>query len=115
MLRPEVLDSPDGQAIDRKNKRLVNKLLEFDALVIAGQAKSHCVAWTVADLLDDIEALDPELARKVYLLEDCTSPVVVPGVIDFTDDADSAYRGFSDAGMHRVLSTTPMADWPGLA
>ena len=115
VLRPEVLDSPDGQAIDRKNDRLVDKLLEFDALIIAGQAKSHCVAWTVADLLDDIEALDPELARKVYLLEDCTSPVVVPGVIDFTEDADSAYQGFADAGMHRVLSTTAMADWPGLA
>ena len=114
VLRPEVLDSPDGQAIDRKNERLVNKLLEFDALIIAGQAKSHCVAWTVADLLDDIERLDPALAGKVYLLEDCTSPVVVPGAVDFTDDADSAYRRFADAGMHRVQSTTAMADWPAL-
>ena len=114
VLRPEVLDSPDGQAIDRKNDRLVNKLLEFDALIIAGQAKSHCVAWTVADLLDDIETLDPALAGKVYLLEDCTSPVVVPGVVDFTDDADSAYRRFADAGMHRVQSTTAMAEWPAL-
>lgn len=114
VLRPEVLDSPDGCAIDRKNDRLVTKLLEFDALIIAGQAKSHCVAWTVADLLDDIEALDPTLARKVYLLEDCTSPVVVPGVIDFSDDADSAYQRFADAGMQRVQSTTAMADWPGL-
>ena len=114
MLRPEVLDNPDGQAIAQKNGRLVNKLLEFDALIIAGQAKSHCVAWTVADLLDDIEALDPTLARKVYLLEDCTSPVVVPGVIDFTDDADAAYQRFAGAGMHRVQSTTAMADWPDL-
>ena len=73
------------------------------------------MAWTVADLLNDIKALDPTLAGKVYLLEDCTSPVVVPGVIDFTDDADAAYQRFADAGMHRVQSTTPMADWPGLA
>ncbi len=115
VLRPEVLDSPDGQPIAQKNDRLANKLLEFDMLIIAGQAKSHCVAWTVADLLDDIEALDPALARKVYLLEDCTSPVVVPGVIDFTDDADAAYRRFADAGMHRVQSTTAMADWPDLS
>ena len=83
-------------------------------MIIAGQAKSHCVAWTVADLLDDIEALDPTLARKVYLLEDCTSPVVVPGVIDFTDDAEVAYQRFADAGMHQVQSTTAMADWPDL-
>ena len=114
VLRPEVLDNSGGQPIAQKNDRLVNKLLEFDALIIAGQAKSHCVAWTVADLLDDIEALDPTLARKVYLLEDCTSPVVVPGVIDFTDDAEVAYQRFADAGMHQVQSTTAMADWPDL-
>ena len=114
VLRPEVLDNSGGQPIAQKNDRLVNKLLEFDTLIIAGQAKSHCVAWTVADLLDDIEALDPALARKVYLLEDCTSPVVVPGVIDFTDDAEVAYQRFADAGMHRVQSTTAMADWPDL-
>jgi len=29
--------------------------------------------------------------EKVYLLEDCTSPVVIPGVIDYTDLADAAF------------------------
>jgi len=74
-------------------------------LVIAGQAKSHCVAWTVSDLLEDIAVLDLELAKKVYLLEDCTSPVVVPGVVDHTDAADTAYERFEKAGMHVVKST----------
>ena len=27
----------------------------FDALIIAGQAKSHCVAWTVENLLAEIK------------------------------------------------------------
>ena len=111
---PRCWTARTGNPLTGRTTALVNKLLAFDALIIAGQAKSHCVAWTVADLLDDIEALDPALTRKVYLLEDCTSPVVVPGVIDFTDDADAAYQRFADAGMHRVQSTTPMADWPGL-
>ena len=83
-------------------------------MVVAGQAKSHCVAWTVDDLLTEILARDPQLARKVYLLEDCTSPVVVPGVVDFTEQGDAAYARFADAGMHVVKSTVPMADWPNL-
>jgi len=48
-------------------------------VIIAGQAKSHCVAWTIDDLLEDIIAQDRRLVEKVYLLEDCTSAVVVPG------------------------------------
>ncbi|MGK7884570.1 MAG: isochorismatase, partial [Crocosphaera sp.] len=73
--------------------------------IIAGQAKSHCVAWTIEDLLTEIKQKDPNLAKKVYLLEDCTSPVVIPDVIDFSAQADAAFQRFSDAGMQRVSST----------
>ncbi len=115
VLRPEVLSGPGGKTIAHKNTRLINKLLEFDVVIIAGQAKSHCVAWTIADLLDEMVLTDPTLARKVYLLEDCTSPVVVPGVIDYTEEADAAFRRFAQAGMHVVRSTDPIATWPGMA
>jgi len=83
-------------------------------VIVAGQAKSHCVAWTIADLLTEIQVFDPALASKVYLLEDCTSPVVVPGVIDFTEQADAAYKRFAEAGMHLVQSTDAIADWEGI-
>ncbi|MDZ7267082.1 MAG: isochorismatase [candidate division KSB1 bacterium] len=115
VLRPEVLTGPHGKIIAHKNTRLLNKLLEFDVVIIAGQAKSHCVAWTIADLLNEMGGTDPALARKVYLLEDCTSPVVVPGVIDYTDEAEAAFRRFAEAGMHVVRSTEPIASWPGIA
>ncbi|KOR34227.1 isochorismatase [Planktothricoides sp. SR001] len=114
VLRPEVLQGPDGQAIAQKNTRLIQKILDFDVIIIAGQAKSHCVAWTIDDLLTEITAIDPNLAKKVYLLEDCTSPVVVPGVIDFTDQADAAFQRFAQAGMNLVKSTQPMENWPGI-
>jgi nicotinamidase-related amidase len=65
-------------------------------------------------LLDGITAKDESLVSKVYLLEDCTSPVVVPGVIDYTEQADAAFQKFADAGMHLVRSTNPIASWPGL-
>ena len=54
---------------------------------------------------------DRGLAEKVYLLEDCTSPVVVPGVVDYTDEADAAFDRFAEAGMHVVRSTDPIENW----
>ncbi|MEA5448823.1 isochorismatase [Leptolyngbya sp. CCNP1308] len=112
VLSPEVMEDGQGRAIAQKNTPLIQTLLEFDGVIVAGQAKSHCVAWTVADLLSDIEATDPALAQKVYLLDDCASPVVVPDVVDFTDQAEETYQRFAEAGMHRVQSTTAIADWP---
>lgn len=114
VLRPEVLADANGRPIAQKNTRFIQKLLDFDAVIIAGQAKSHCVAWTIDDLLTEILAQDPSLARKVYLLEDCTSSVVVPGVVDFTDQANAAFRRFADGGMHLVKSTDPIHTWSGI-
>jgi len=104
ILRPEVLTGSNGEAIAQKNTRLIQALLDYDAVYIAGQAKSHCVAWTIEDLLTEIQACDPRLAQKIYLLDDCASPVVVPGVVDFTDAAEAAYARFAAAGMNRVRS-----------
>lgn len=104
VIGPEVLTGPMGETLGARNAKFIERLRQVDKLVIAGQAKSHCVAWTVSDLLDDIKATDPALAKKVYLLEDCSSPVVVPGVVDHTDAADAAYRRFSEAGMNVVKS-----------
>ena len=111
ILGPEVVDDQRGNAIGEKNRPLIEKLLAFDAVLIAGQAKSHCVAWTIDDLLTGITAVDRSLAEKVYLLEDCTSSVVVPGVVDWTDDADAAFERFAAAGMHVVRSTEPIERW----
>lgn len=114
VLRPEVLLGADGMPVAHKNARFIKRLLEFDAVIIAGQAKSHCVAWTIDDLLNEILAQDPTLAKKVYLMEDCTSPVIVPGVIDFTDMANAAFDRFRAAGMNVVQSTQDLTTWPGL-
>jgi nicotinamidase-related amidase len=104
-LAPEVAKNQFGESIASKDRQLIKYLLESDQLIIAGQAQSHCVAWTVNDLLTEINAIDPKLARKIYLLADCTSPVVIPGVVDYTDRANAAYQRFADAGMNIVRST----------
>ncbi len=114
VLGPEVLKGHQGEPIGQKSDKIFRKFVQFDAVVIAGQAKSHCVAWTIDDLLEDILAQDRKLVEKVYLLEDCTSPVVVPGVIDYTDHANAAFGKFADAGMHIVRSTDPIESWPDI-
>jgi nicotinamidase-related amidase len=114
VLRPEVLEDEDGKGIAQKNEKFIRKLLEVDAIVIAGQAKSHCVAWTIDDLLSEILTVDKKMAEKVYLLEDCSSPVVVPGVVDYTDQAAAAFQRYFDAGMNVVRSTDSIASWPGI-
>ncbi len=112
-LGPEVLDGPDGKPVAEKSHAIVRKMKEFDAVIIAGQAKSHCVAWTIDDLLGEILSTDRRLVEKVYLLEDCASPVVVPGIVDYTAEADAAFERFAKAGMRVVRSTDPMNSWPG--
>jgi len=104
-LRPEVGEDDRGQPLVPPNRELVEHLLGFDEIWVAGEAKSHCVAWTLEDLLAEIRARDEALARRVVLLDDCASAVVVPGVVDFTDEAEAAYARFAAAGMRRASST----------
>ncbi|MCC6223139.1 MAG: isochorismatase [Thermoleophilia bacterium] len=112
-LGPEVTVGPAGRRLGEPDRALVESLLSFDAIVVAGQAKSHCVARTVEDLLRHPDAAEAGLPERVYLLEDCTSPVVVPGAVDYTDEADAAFRRFAAAGARVVRSTEPPERWPG--
>ena len=114
VLSPEVTAAHDGRPVGQRNTRFIKTLLESDYVVIAGQAASHCVKSSIDDLLGAINAQDPKLAKKVYILKDCMSSVVVPNVIDFTQQAEDALKKFADAGMHVVDSTTPIEDWAGV-
>jgi nicotinamidase-related amidase len=125
-LRPEVLMRWDGRPLAGKNAGFLKTLLEADGVVVAGQAASHCVKSTIEDLLEEVLAQDPALAhrmdnplRKVYIMTDCMSSVVVPDgrggiAADFTPEAEAAQQRFAEAGMRLVRSTDPIASWPGI-
>ncbi len=120
VLRPEVLLRWDDQPLAQKNTGFIEKLLEADAVVIGGEAASHCVKSSIDDLLDEIKVQDPTLAAKVYVMEDCMSSVAVPDgkggfIADFTPEAEKALRRFRDAGMHVVKSTDPIETWDGMS
>lgn len=112
---PEVRTLHDGKPIPGAdtNTTLIETLMKSDMVVIAGEAASHCVRSSIADLLGEIAKQDPDLAKKVYIVRDCTAAVVVPGVVDCTDDAEAAFKNFEAAGMNLVNSVTPISDWPG--
>jgi nicotinamidase-related amidase len=110
---PEVTTDVAGRTLAPRNPRFLKIVQDFDAVYVAGQAKSHCVAWTLSDMLDDIQAVNPGLAGKVHLLEDCTSPVVVPGVVDYTEQAEAAFERLAAAGMHLVRSTDELPQASG--
>jgi nicotinamidase-related amidase len=114
MLGPEVELDLEGEPLGSRNQPLIERLLQYDAVVIAGEAKSHCVAWTIEDLLSDPNVRERGLEEKVYLLEDCTSSVVVPGSVDYTDEADAHFARFVESGAHAVRSDQPMHEWPGV-
>ncbi len=116
IFQPEVQVTHDGRTIpgSEKNEKLIETLLRSNYVVVAGEAASHCLAWTIDDLLTHILANDKKLAEKVYIMRDCTSPVVIPGVIDYTPQMEAAFAKFEDAGMHLVNSTDPIDEWPGV-
>lgn len=114
VFRPEVTRTHDGFRLVPDGSGLMETLVsEFSAVVVAGEASSHCVAASL-DHVVEFYASEPYRGRpeNFYVLTDCMSPVVVPGA-DFTDQAEAALKRFEDAGMHLVQSTTPMEEWPG--
>jgi nicotinamidase-related amidase len=116
---PEVLQRFDGQSLASKNARFLGTLMTSDAVVIGGQAASHCVKSSIDHLLDEIMSQDPALAKKVYILSDCTSAVAVPNpsggfFADFTPQAEEALARYANAGMNVVKSTDPIETWPGI-
>jgi nicotinamidase-related amidase len=116
VMAPEVLVRHDGQPLAQKNTSFLRTLLDADAVIIAGQAASHCVKSSIDDILSEIVATDPGLAKKIHLLTDCMSAVTVPDgkggfVADFTGEADAALARFAAAGMKLVKSTDSLSAW----
>jgi nicotinamidase-related amidase len=114
VMSPEV-KKVRGKVVGQFNTKFFKALMENDRVYIVGQASSHCVKTTIEDLLREIQLVDPALADKVYILEDCTSPVAAVvdekgnTIVDFPAIAKQAFEDFKAAGMHVVKSTDDIA------
>ena len=81
-------------------------LEQYDSIIIAGEAASHCVLETLEDLVDEF-ADKPETLDKIFILRDCTSPVQHPD-IDFAALTEKRFSAFEKQGIHFILSTDPL-------
>ena len=69
-VQAEVPDALDGHTL--ANQALLLQLGSCDALLIAGEASSHCVKASTEHI---VEHLGPAFAGRITLLADCMSPV----------------------------------------
>ena len=71
------------------NIKFLNKIEQYDKIVIAGEAKSHCVMESIKQILEHYETR-PEVTKKIYILDDCMS--IIPGFEDATAKAFDEFK-----------------------
>jgi nicotinamidase-related amidase len=101
IIQPEIAvpDHPQGG----KSKPFLDALESQDVIIIAGEASSHCVLETVEDLVEEFSGR-PDILDRIYILQDCMSPVVHPD-IDFAALAQKQYDAYAKQGVHFINST----------
>ena len=111
VFQPEIMTDHLRVVFNEPNWKLIELLKEFDMVIFGGEAGDYCLPWSIEDFLSQLE--DPNQAKKLYLLEDTTSPVVVGGY-NGTDNMKAAFGRFQEAGMNIVKSTDPIETWPNI-
>jgi nicotinamidase-related amidase len=112
-LAPEVRRL-QGRTVGVFNARLFDALLSHDRVYVFGQAKSHCVLFTLRDLLAECRSRDPRLLELLFILEDAMSPVPAPPLsplppaLDFPRVAEAGLREMAAAGMRLVRTSEPL-------
>jgi nicotinamidase-related amidase len=106
----ELVETPLANA--GRNFTFIDHLLDYDVLVVTGQALSHCVLWTLRDLQSEIAARDPGLAKKVHIVRDCSSSIWTPDY-DFGPQTERELESLAASGMRIVTTATPIAELPG--
>lgn len=104
LIEPEIQVPGDPAGVP--NLALLDWLMDFDLIYVAGQAKSHCVLESLNSIVryhgDQRHHLE-----KVRVLMDCTSSVQHPD-IDFEAMAEEAYQDFAKRGMQLVTASDPI-------
>lgn len=86
------------------NTGFIQTLEQADVVLLAGEALSHCVMSTVRDIAHYFS--DPTYARKLILLEDCSSKVPdPPNMTIFTDATNRFLSDMKSKGMKIQKST----------
>jgi len=85
------VEVPEDPTTHLNQKGIIEPLENADIIAICGQARSHCVANTVRDIMSNFS--DPVFIKKLYILEDAMSDVTT-----FEHLGDSFFDDFKKAG-----------------
>lgn len=99
-VKAEVPDPEDPST--QLNGELIATLKDADVILLAGEARSHCLANTVRDIVSAFN--DPELVRKLVLLTDASSDVT-----GFENLGDQFLADMVAAGMKTATTTDFLA------
>lgn len=82
------------------NLDFLNKLEQYDKIVIAGEAKSHCVLESIKQILE-YYANRPEITKRVYILEDCMSSIG-----GFENETEATFEDFKKTYHVNIVKST---------
>ncbi len=82
------------------NTAVLDAVAQADEVYVAGEASSHCVLASVTQILEHF-ADQPNITRRITLLEDCASPI--PG---FEDATVKAFAGLQEQYGMRIAKST---------
>jgi nicotinamidase/pyrazinamidase len=85
------------------NTGFLNLLGKYDKLITIGEASSHCVLESLLQSADFFKD-QPEILKKIFVFEDCMSPVKHP-TIDFAAMTKAAFEILKKKGLNIVKST----------
>lgn len=103
-VQPEIpiKNHPDGG----KSQAFLDSLAKADVVLVAGEAESHCVLETLADIVTEFQD-DHRQLEKFFVLQDCMSSVAHPD-IDFQALAQEQFEPMKEAGIHFIDSQNPV-------
>ncbi|GAA3325211.1 hypothetical protein GCM10020331_056150 [Ectobacillus funiculus] len=76
----------------------------YDKIIVAGEAKSHCVLESVRQIVE-YYANNRDILARIYLLDDCMSPI--PGYEEMTEK--KAFKELKDIYGVNIVNSTDLS------
>ena len=83
------------------NTDFLNKLQKYDKIVIAGEAKSHCVSESIKQIVDYFDENNINKLKNIYILEDCMS-----NITGFEAESEKEFKNFKENNHLNIVKST---------
>ncbi len=83
------------------NTDFLNKLKKYDKIVIAGEAKSHCVSESIKQIVDYFDENNINKLKNIYILEDCMS-----NITGFEAESEKEFKNFKENNHLNIVKST---------